>query len=97
KPTPVLLNTLGVVPACRSLDCVSVLALTADDAWAVCAAAAGLDPAGAAPAAPPAFTFAVPRDQELTFFGDADQKALFRQAVEHLGRMGGHRTTIDFR
>ena len=32
KPTLGLVSTVGVVPACRSLDCVSVFALTADDA-----------------------------------------------------------------
>src|SRR5207245_2515779 len=35
KPTPGLLSTEGVVPACRSLDCVSILALTAEDALRV--------------------------------------------------------------
>ena len=33
----------GVVPACRSLDCVSVFALTVDDAYATLAAIAGPD------------------------------------------------------
>ncbi len=32
KPTLGLVSTVGVVPACRSLDCVSVFALTAHDA-----------------------------------------------------------------
>src|SRR6266404_768670 len=32
KPTPGLLSTAGVVPACRSLDCVSVFALSCADA-----------------------------------------------------------------
>jgi allophanate hydrolase len=41
KPTPGLLRTEGVVPACRSLDCVSIFALTADDAQAVCRVASG--------------------------------------------------------
>src|SRR6202012_4021687 len=35
KPTCGLIPTLGVVPACRSLDCVSVFALTVEDAMAV--------------------------------------------------------------
>jgi allophanate hydrolase len=96
KPTPGLLSTRGVVPACRSLDCVSVFALTADDAWAACAAAGDLASADLGTAGPE-FSFAVPRDQELTFFGDAGQEALFREAVEQFGRMGGRRTTFDFR
>ena len=47
KPTPGRVGTSGVVPACRSLDCVSVLALTVDDAAAVLAVIEGHDPADA--------------------------------------------------
>ncbi len=44
KPTRGLLSTAGVVPACRSLDCVSILARDSADAAAVLAVAAGYDP-----------------------------------------------------
>ena len=44
KPTRGLLSTKGVVPACRTLDCVSVFALTVDEAWEAFAAMAK-DPA----------------------------------------------------
>jgi len=54
------LSTRGVVPACRSLDCVGVLALTAAAAARVAAVAHGFDPqdpySRAAPAAPAART-----------------------------------------
>src|SRR6185437_17000450 len=43
KPTCGRLSTTGVVPACRSIDCVSIFALTADDATRVCAVAEGYD------------------------------------------------------
>ncbi len=43
KPTCGLLSTTGVVPACRSLDTVSIFALTAADAAAVLAVAKGFD------------------------------------------------------
>ena len=43
KPSLGLVSTAGVVPACRSLDCVSVFALTVDDAWTALAAMAGPD------------------------------------------------------
>ena len=43
KPTPGALSARGVVPACRTLDTVSVLALTVDDAWTAYAVAAGFD------------------------------------------------------
>lgn len=35
KPTPGRMSTRGVFPACRSLDCVSIYALTCDDAHKV--------------------------------------------------------------
>ena len=60
KPTCGSLSTRGVVPACRSLDCVGVLALTAAAAARVAAVAHGFDPqdpySRAAPAAPAART-----------------------------------------
>ena len=42
KPTPSRVSTHGVLPACRSLDCVSVFALTAGDAARVLAVIDGL-------------------------------------------------------
>src|SRR3954464_15345193 len=45
KPSLGLISTAGVVPACRTLDCVSVFALTTDDAWTALAAMAGPDKA----------------------------------------------------
>jgi allophanate hydrolase len=45
KPSLGAVSTRGVVPACRSLDCVSVFALTVEDAWAGFAAIAGPDEA----------------------------------------------------
>jgi len=44
KPSLGRLSTRGVVPACRSLDCVSIFALTAGDAAAVLDAAEDYDP-----------------------------------------------------
>lgn len=43
KPTRGLISTKGVVPACRSLDCVSIFALTCADAYDVLAVCAGED------------------------------------------------------
>ena len=43
KPTRGVLSTRGVVPACRTLDCVSVFAGTVEDAWRVSSVAAGFD------------------------------------------------------
>ncbi len=43
KPTPGRVSTAGVVPACRTLDCVSVFAHTVDDAAQVLAVIEGAD------------------------------------------------------
>ncbi|MFK4704371.1 allophanate hydrolase [Roseateles asaccharophilus] len=43
KPTPGRVGTSGVVPACRTLDCVSVFALTVEDAATVLAVIEGVD------------------------------------------------------
>jgi allophanate hydrolase len=105
KPTRGLLSTRGVVPACRSLDCVSVFALSAADAREVLAATASFDeedPFSRAQALAghevPAegFRFGVPRSDQLAFFGNADYAALFEQAVARLRELGGTPVTIDF-
>jgi len=44
KPSVGAVSTHGVTPACRTLDCVSVFALTAPDAWEIYTAMAGFDP-----------------------------------------------------
>src|SRR5438552_5940860 len=43
KPSLGLVSTAGIVPACRTLDCVAVFALTTDDAFASLTAIAGPD------------------------------------------------------
>jgi len=104
KPTRGLLSTRGVVPACRSLDCVSVFALTAQDAAAVFAATAFFDPqdplarapkAGVAPRFLSRFRFGVPEWSDLEFFGDQDAAALFEAAIGILERAGGTRVEIN--
>jgi allophanate hydrolase len=107
KPTRGLLSTRGVVPACRSLDCVSIFASTAADARGVWDVARGFDaddpysrkvlPGGtAAPWLSGSFRFGVPEDELLTFFGDEEARGLFWRAAERLESIGGIRTTIDF-
>lgn len=95
KPTPGLLSTAGIVPACRSLDCVSLLALTVADAHAVLAVLRGADSHDLTSRNGPA-TFAVPRDSDLEFFGDREQEALFRESTRRLEQMGSRRLGVDF-
>jgi allophanate hydrolase len=85
-------STDGVVPACRSLDCVSLFATSLGDASDVLAVIAGHDPAdpwsrsepsSGAPAAvrPGGLRLAVPDDADLDFEGDAAMaEAFFRSA-----------------
>jgi allophanate hydrolase len=106
KPTFGLASAAGVVPACRSLDCVSVLALTVEDGMRVLAAMAGPDdadafsrpaPAGFAPALMPPprnFEFAVP--STLTFCGNADYQRLFADAIARMEAIGGRPRAIPF-
>jgi allophanate hydrolase len=106
KPTRGLLSTRGVVPACRSLDCVSIFGLTAADTEAVLEVAAGFDPAdpfarrpGAArpvPAALAGCRIGVPRETQLEFFGNREAERLFRAAVEELVAQGAAPVEIDF-
>ncbi len=101
KPSIGRLSATGVVPACRSLDCVSIFALTAEDAATVLGAAEGFDAQdaysrrlGNAPI--PALRFGVPRAEQLQFFGDEDYAALFAAAVKRLEALGGTRVELDF-
>jgi allophanate hydrolase len=107
KPTCGRLSSRGVVPACRTLDTVSVLALTAEDAALVCRVAEGFDALDAysrRPAQPTRlaefahgpFRFGVPRSEQLQFFGNEDYARLFDDAVAHLERLGGQSVAIDF-
>jgi len=105
KPTRGLLSTGGVVPACRSLDCVSVFALTADDADSVLQSVACFDandayarrrPAGVPSFSAHRFRFGVPRAEQLAFFGNRDAKTLFQATLARLTELGGEAVTLDF-
>jgi allophanate hydrolase len=107
KPTRGLLSTAGVVPACRTLDCVSILARDCAMARRVWNVARGFDAgdpfsrvieAGqdAAPWLGGAFRFGVPAQEQLEFFGDEEAEELYQKAVERLKGMGGARVEIDY-
>lgn len=104
KPTRGLVSTTGVVPACRSLDCVSVFALSCADALQVLYTIEGFDPADSYSRRASAqlsfsaahFRFAVPRSDQLEFFGDTEYARLFEQAAQRLEALGGTRIEADF-
>lgn len=91
KPTPGLLSTDGVVPACRSLDCVSVFALSCADAATVLGV---LTDRTLERRKMNAFRFGVPSGPE--FFGDKDYAALYGMAIAKLESMGGTAVEFDY-
>ena len=107
KPTRGLIGASGVVPACRSLDCVSIFALTVPDTTAVLDIAAGCDESDAysraAPAdfqamgrAPERFVFGVLPESQREFFGNADGAALYAASIERLAGLGGEAAEIEY-
>ncbi|OGU24188.1 MAG: allophanate hydrolase [Hydrogenophilales bacterium RIFOXYD1_FULL_62_11] len=105
KPSCGALSTRGVVPACRSLDAVSIFALTAEDAERVLAVAAGFDAEDeySRPLAPhgfdfgraASFRFGVPLQKDLAFFGNAEAERLFGEAVARMKSLGGTPVAVD--
>jgi len=95
KPTPGLVSTAGVVPACRTLDCVSLLTLTAGDAASLLAVLAGhgaLSPAEPHFNHPPHARYAFPGKPHVgiphaPYFVNPDYRDLYAQACGHLARM----------
>lgn len=102
KGTKGRISCSGVVPACKSLDCVTIFAQTAADLAAVWQVAAKFDPqdpfareALPAKAIAAAFRFGVPAKEQLRFFGDEAAETLFWQSVRTLEALGGKAVTID--
>ena len=93
KPTPGLLSNEGMVPACRSLDCTSVFALSCADADAVLAVAA--EP-HATPTIGTSFRFGILGTKDAEFFGDAAYATLYAQSIERLKALGGTPVEIDY-
>jgi allophanate hydrolase len=99
KPTRGLLSAFGVVPACRSLDCASLLTLTAGDAETVLSVAAGFDPRDPYSRHPQpqrqfqgGLRIGVLSSLELV---DEPFRSLYRQAAEHLEKLGHSTLKID--
>lgn len=107
KATKGLISTAGVVPACRTLDCVTTFTATAREASQLLALTARLDPRdeysrrnpqwndGSAFGAPRSFRFGVPRRQDLAFFGCHEGPQLFQAAIERLKGLGGEAVELD--
>ena len=105
KPSLGAISTRGMVPACRTLDCVSIFAGNVADAWRVLSVAAGYDRADpysrrrdvlTSPAAGSAPEVGVPSAATIRFFGDGLQEAVFAETVLQLQAQGIRCREIDF-
>ena len=103
KPTGGLLSNTGVLPACRSLDCVSILAATVADAIAVRRVAEGFDPADpfslreAQKPLPSQLRVGVLSPGDREFYADAEYAALYEHAIEIIRWLGAEIAFIDYR
>jgi allophanate hydrolase len=103
KPTRGVISTTGVVPACRSLDCVSIFAPSVADAELVLDVARGFDardPFSRIPSFPRTtgkarLAIGVPVSGSLDFFGDGESARMFESAVQRLVALGAEAVSVD--
>ncbi len=104
KPSRGLVSARGVLPACRSLDCVSVFALTCADAHTVLEVIAGVDAedpfsrafSAGATTLGMGFRFGIPRPAQREFFADSASLAAFERAIGALVALGGDPVEVDY-
>ena len=103
KPTRGSWSTDGVVPACRTLDCVTVLTRTIDEADEIDKIAKGFDPDDPYSRHPLDFVPSMVRrigvlpDEEREFFGDGEYARLYHSAVEQATAKGWAVSEFDYR
>jgi allophanate hydrolase len=104
KPSLGLVSTSGLVPACRTLDCISVFGLTTDDAFAALTVIAGPDtadpysrarPPGRPGAVPSGLRLGVPPPGQRLFFGDRVAGAAYEAAIARFAGLGAAIAEID--
>ncbi len=107
KPSRGMVSTSGVVPACRSLDCVSIFSLTVDDGAIVLSALAAADagdpwsralpvvPAVATPMPLERVTVAVPSEADLAMSDDHGYATAWSRFVGELRDWGVGVVEID--
>ncbi len=105
KPTLGLLSATGMVPACRTLDTISIFARDMELAIAAAAAASGYDDADAYSrrlptptlgGVPKKFTVGVPRPAQRKFFGDSAAETAYAADLERLVALGATIRELDF-
>ncbi len=106
KPSVGAVSTRGVVPACRTLDCVSVFTNSVDDAWRVLSIMAGLDDEepfsrsvslGEPDKGPMLQRIGVPALKDEIFFGDDQMRRAWSDAKRSLTARGLTLVDIDMR
>ncbi|MGJ4882603.1 MULTISPECIES: allophanate hydrolase [unclassified Bradyrhizobium] len=104
KPSLGMISTSGLVPACRTLDCISVFSLTVDDAVAALSVLAAPDPLdpfsrdrplGAVTAFPEGVKLGIPRPGQLIFFGDKAADAAYGAAAARFVKLGAELVAFD--
>lgn len=102
KPTRGRWSSRGMLPACRTLDCVSVFTREVADAAIIDMVVRGFDTEDPfsriepTPAPiPQTVTIGVPSADAIEFFSDAESSALFRQATARLKAAGATLRCID--
>lgn len=102
KPTKGWFSTTGLIPACRTIDVISIFALTVDDAWQVAQVMQGYDASDDYSRVhpqnvPSQFSkgkIAIP--DTLEFYGDAETEKAFNLAIARAQSLGYTVEPIDF-
>ena len=104
KPSLGLISNAGLVPACRTLDCISVFSLTVDDALTTLAVMAGPDeadpfsrdrPLAALAAFPAKLKLGIPKGGQLIFFGDREAEKVYGEALKRWRTIGAELVEFD--
>ncbi|NTJ43816.1 allophanate hydrolase [Agrobacterium larrymoorei] len=105
KPSVGAISTTGVIPACRTLDCVSIFACCAADALDIFKIAAKPDsidaysrqlPCDVTMTAPPMLKIGVPAVADREFFGDVLMQASYENALRQLVSQGHEIIELPF-
>ena len=103
KPSRGLISTVGLVPACRSLDCISLIGRTVPDLAAVFDVVAGFDIRDPYSRVrerdrrdPGMFRVGLPELGELEFFGDDRMRDAHLQSRAQVERTFGNTVTAPF-
>ncbi|WP_454761062.1 allophanate hydrolase [Caulobacter segnis] len=100
KPSKGRWSTRGLVPACRSLDCISVFAADLPGAAVVDEVLAAFDPEDDYSRRLPDASidgqrFAIPLPEQRIFFGDSESETLYAAAIARLQAAGGVPVEVD--